>query len=116
MSLEKLSVILFSLLFSSSILAGHIGNRQVTQVRQWHSGWALIYVTPSIDNAASCATDLTKIVLDTTGDQDLRNRQISFLLTAMTTGLYVNPNCTNECVNIWSDVHVTKCSDMSIRK
>lgn len=100
----------------TSLQAGHIGDRKVTAVRQFTPSYVLIYVDAPINNAASCATVLDRIVLDTTGDQDFRNRQFSLVLTALTAGLKFNPNCSNECLNIWTDVFVTKCSDVYIRK
>lgn len=115
-SISRSIFFLATLAFTTSLFAGHIGNRKVTQVRQWTTGYILVYVAPAIDNPASCATLTDRIVLDATGDQGLRNRQFSMLLTALTSGLYINPNCSNTCTEIWSDHQVTKCSDMSIKK
>lgn len=107
---------LLLIVFVSTVNAAHTGDRAVLSLRQYSPSYVLIYLDAPILSPPTCATKLNAIVLDTTGDQNMRNRQFSMLLTSLTTGLKINPNCRVECVNIWTDVYVTKCSDMWLKK
>ena len=107
---------LLLMVFVSTVNAAHTGDRAVISVRQFTPSYILVYLDAPIQSPPSCATNIKAIVLDATGDQDMRNRQFSMLLTSLTTGLKINPNCQVECVNIWTDVYVTKCGDMWLKK
>ena len=110
-------IFIFMLLCINEVNAvGHIGNREVVSIRMHRSDYVVAYLTTPIDNVPSCATSTTAIVLDMTGDQNWRNRQFSSLLTAVSGGLKINPMCTDQCVNIWADVYLVKCSDMWLIK
>ena len=116
MNKKFIIVILYSVVFSSAANAAHIGDRVVTAVRQFTPSYVLVYLDSPINNAPSCSTNSRAIVLDTTGDQDMRNRQFSMLLTSLTLGLKINPNCSQECVHLWTDQYVVKCGDMYLKK